>query len=92
MQIIDNIIILLLLVIAFYVGKKTADTYSRERIADLEYRLQLNAVEKGIGYVPQSVRRAPIGQPFMDRLKANGRATQRLDNSKQSSTDGASAC
>lgn len=81
MQIVDNILILLLPVIAFYAGKKISDKYNSERIEELGYIVRLQATERGIGYIaPQTSKKfVPIGQPFMDKLKENGRATQRLD-------------
>ena len=80
MQIVDNIIILLLPVIAFISGKKISDSYNASVIDHLQYQLRLYAAEKGIGYVAPPARKKyfPIGQPFMDKLKENGRATQTL--------------
>lgn len=82
MRIIDNIIILLLIVIAFVSGKKISDSYHNDQIRELEYLLRLSAAEKGIGYVAPPVKKkfVPIGQPFMDRLKENGRATQQISS------------
>ena len=80
MQIIDNIIILLLPILAFFAGKKISDNYHDRVIQELTYQLRLNAAEKGVGYVAPPVKKkyVPIGQPFMDRLKENGHATQTL--------------
>ena len=84
MQIVDNILILLLPVIAFIAGKKISDRYHEIIISHLEYQLRLNAARDGIGYVAPPVKKksVPIGQPFMDRLKENGHATQSLRNSQ----------
>ena len=83
MQLVDNIIILLLIVLAFIAGKKISDSYHSEQIEYLVYQLRLNSAEKGVGYVAPPTRKkvVPIGQPFMDRLKENGHATQALRNS-----------
>ena len=82
MQIIDNIIILLLPVIAFIAGKKISDSYHEKTISELQYQLRLNSAREGVGYVaPPSKKHVPIGQPFMDKLKENGRATQQINNS-----------
>ena len=83
MQILDNIIILSLPVLAFIAGKIISDRYHERQIQELEYQLRLYAAERGVGYVapPQKKKYVPIGQPFMDRLKENGRATQSLRNS-----------
>ena len=81
MQIVDNIIILLLPVIAFFVGKRISDNYHERQIQSLEYQIRLYAAEKGVGYVAPPIKmpkKMPIGQPFMDRLKENGHATQTL--------------
>lgn len=82
MQILDNAIILCLIFLAFFAGKKTSDHYYSDIIDELRYQIRLNAAKNGVGYVAQpSHKRAPIGQPFMDRLKTNGRAIQQLRNS-----------
>ena len=89
MQILDNIIILLLSVIAFYAGKKISDSYNERTIQELMYQLRLNAAERGVGYVAPPVKApkkfVPIGQPFMDKLKEQGHATQALRTSPNSS-------
>lgn len=77
MQILDNIIILSLPVLAFIAGKKISDRYNESIISELRYQLRLTLAEKGVGYIAPPKR--VIGQPFMDKLKENGRATQRLD-------------
>jgi len=82
MQILDNVIILLLPIIAFIAGKRISDNYNRHIIDELQYQLRLSAAEKGVGYVAPPPRKyVPIGQQFMDRLKENGRATQTLRTS-----------
>jgi len=83
MQILDNVLILSLPVIAFIAGKLISDRYHERQIQELEYQLRLYAAERGVGYVAPPVRKkyVPIGQPFMDRLKENGHATQSLRNS-----------
>ena len=80
MQIIDNIIILALPVIAFIAGKVISDRYHERQIQELEYQLRLYAAERGVGYVapPAKKKCFQIGQPFMDKLKENGHATQAL--------------
>ena len=81
MQFLDNIIILLLITLAFIAGKKISDRYYKSQIDELDYIVRLQAVEKGVGYVPQQQpkRYIPIGQPFMDKLKENGRAVQKIN-------------
>ena len=85
MQILDNIIILVLPVLAFIAGKRMSDKYNADKIRELEYMLRLNAAERGVGYIaPQPVRKyAPIGQEFMDKLRENGRATQKVSRTEE---------
>lgn len=78
MQILDNLIILLLPVLAFWAGKRISDSYNNRQIQELEYLIRLSAAEKGVGYVARPVQKQPIGQEFMTRLKENGRATQQI--------------
>lgn len=84
MQILDNIIILTLPVLAFIAGKKIADRYNANIIEELRYLLRLNAAQHGVGYVapPQKARRVTVGQPFMDRLKETGHAVQQFSPEK----------
>jgi len=81
MQIVDNVIILLLPILAFWAGKHISDRYHEGIIDELRYSLRLNAAERGVGYVapPAKRQRVPIGQPFMDKLKETGRAVQQID-------------
>ena len=86
MQILDNIIILLLPIIAFIAGKRISDRYNANQISELQYQLRLAAAEKGIAYVapPSAKKYMPIGQNFMDRLKQQGRAVQKLSTDSTS--------
>lgn len=81
MQILDNLIIIILFVVAFYAGKKTSDNYNANVIEELRYIIRLNAAKEGVGYVAPPVhrRRNTIGQEFMDKLHQNGKATQQID-------------
>jgi len=80
MQIVDNIVILLLIIGAFMFGKHISDTYHEKQIQELIFQLRMYGAEKGVGYVAPPVKKkfVPIGQPFMDKLKEQGRATQQL--------------
>lgn len=83
MQILDNLIILCLHVLAFWAGKHIADKYNAQRIAELEFQLRLEAAKNGVGYVaPPPKKYVPIGQNFMDKLKENGRAVQKINPSQ----------
>lgn len=88
MQILDNVIILLLIVVSFVAGKKISDSYNERIIQELIYQLRLDAAERGVGYVAPPVKVpkkfVPIGQPFMDKLKEQGHATQALRTSPNS--------
>jgi len=84
MQFVDNFIILMLIALAFWMGKRISDSYYQKVISELEFQLRLRAAEKGVGYVapPAPVRKyMPIGQPFMDRLKKDGRAVTKFKQS-----------
>lgn len=82
MQIVDNAIILLLIALSFFAGKRTADRYNEHIIDELRYQTRLFAAQQGVGYVapPMKRQRQPIGQEFMDKLKKDGRATQQINN------------
>ena len=81
MQIVDNIIILLLPVLAFLAGKHISDKYHAMIISELQYQLRLSAAKEGVGYVaPPPKRYVPIGQQFMDKLKQDGKAVQQIKN------------
>jgi len=81
MNFIDNILIIGLIAAAFFLGKHISDKYHEKIMSEYEYLVRLDAAKHGMGYVapPQKVKRAPIGQDFMDRLKSNGRATQQIN-------------
>lgn len=87
MLILDIILFLCVLGIAFYSGKKMADHYYQQILADLDlvnqdlqYQLRLSMMKASsqvIGYAPPPPRRRRIiGQPFIDTLKSRGRAIQ----------------
>ena len=84
MQIIDNIIILLLVIGAFLGGICISNYYHRVIESHLDYALKILSTEKGLGYIapPEAKKVVPIGQPFMDKLKEHGRATQALRSAK----------
>lgn len=71
--------------VSFWAGMKTADRYHREAVQHEEYALRLQHARMYSGdysaYVapPQKRKISPIGQPFMDKLKTEGRATTKLN-------------
>jgi len=79
---IEALIALILIVLSFSAGKIISDRYNDRIISELQYQIRLDAASKGVGYVapPARKQRVPIGQPFMDRLKENGRAVQQIEN------------
>ena len=84
MRLLDNTIILMLIVLAFYAGKKISDSYHEKRIDELKCQIRVCSMEKGIGYPPVvPVPQNPVGPEFMERLKKTGRATQILDTSNK---------
>lgn len=83
MQILDNLIILLLVVLAFVAGLLVAGNYYRQMLAQHQYTEKILAADKGLGYLaPPQKKLVPIGQQFMDKLKETGRATQQLRGAK----------
>ena len=86
MQMLDNFIILALIVLAFIAGKVISDRYHEKIIQELQYQLRLNAARDGVGYIAPPVKKqlVPIGQPFMDKLKETGHATQAIRTHRQS--------
>ena len=81
---IESLVALILIILSFISGKHISDSYHQSQIQELEFQLRLMAAEKGVGYVAPPVRRrAPIGQPFMDKLKENGRAVQQIRPNSQ---------
>lgn len=83
MQILDNVIIIGLIVLAFIAGLKLAGHYYERLMEEERYANKILAVKGGYGYIaPPEKRHVPIGQPFMDKLKENGRATQALRSSQ----------
>jgi hypothetical protein len=77
---IDNLIILLLIIGAFIAGLATAGMYWRRLVNEWRYSCKILAADKGLGYIapPEEETVLPLGQDFMDRLKANGRATKAI--------------
>ena len=74
----DNIIILLLIVLAFVAGLSLAGHFYSQMLAQHQYTEKILASDKGLGYIAPPQKFVPIGQPFMDKLKETGRATQKL--------------
>lgn len=87
MQILDNLIILTLPVLAFIAGKIVSDNYNDKIISYLQYQIRLLSAKEGVGYVaPPAKKYVPIGQPFMDKLKEQGRAIQQIRSDKGAET------
>lgn len=76
-MLIDYILVLLLSAASFYAGKRVSDSYNQTVIEELRYQIRVSAAQHGVGYIAPP-KRVPIGQPFMDKLKQNGRATQKI--------------
>ena len=89
MNILDNFLIIAIHVICFYAGMKISDKYHREEQQRVDYELRLMQARLRANdyavYVPQrpiKTKRMPIGAPFEDRLKTEGRATQQISPTK----------
>lgn len=81
-----SIVIVILVSLAFVFGKLVSDnynnkiiSYTQEMLEEYKYVVRLIEASKGIGYVSPPIKRSPIGQQFMDKLRENGRATQQLN-------------
>jgi len=73
-----------MIAVSFWAGMKTADRYHREAMQHEEYSLRLAHARMESGsYSSYVAPIQPIGQPFMDRLKSQGKATQQIRKSKQ---------
>lgn len=88
MDIIDMIVEAGLYAACFIAGMRTSDRYHEEQRRQIEYEVRLaQARMKAKDYAayvkPVERKRMPIGQPFFDRLKNNGRATQQINKSKE---------
>ena len=89
MNILDNFLIIAIHVLCFYAGMRISDKYheqERQRV-ETEVRLanaRFHANDYAVYVPPAPVKqkRMPIGQPFMDRVKQNGRATQQITSDK----------
>lgn len=73
---------------SFFAGVRTSDRYHEEQRRQVEYEIRLaqarmKAKDYAVYVKPVERKRMPIGQPFFDRLKKNGRATQQISKSKQ---------
>lgn len=88
MDIINMIVEVGLYAACFIAGLRTSDRYHDEQRRQVEYEVRLaQARMKAKDYAPYvkpvERKRMPIGQPFFDRLKKNGRATQQINRSKE---------
>ena len=78
---IESLVCLILIVVSFMSGKMISDRYNERTISELQYQLRLEAARNGVGYVaPPVKKKVPIGQPFMDKLKEEGRAIQKFSS------------
>ena len=85
MQILDNVLILALPILAFIAGLKLAGHYYSRILAEYQYAEKILSAGKGLGYIalPQLKKSGPIGQDFMDRLHNSGHATQAIRNPRR---------
>lgn len=93
-MLIDYLIALIVNALCFYAGMTIANKYHTEQQRNIEREIRLyNARMKANDYavyLPEQPKDGPITQEFMDHLKENGRATQRVHTPRQSDP-GASA-
>lgn len=86
-----DILVYLVLVIThfacFLAGLKISDKYHDEKQQEADYQSRLAVARQRAGdfsvLIPkQEIKQMPIGQPFLDKLKENGRATQQINTTK----------
>lgn len=85
MQILDNFIIIALHVICFYAGMKISDRYHEKEQSRIDYEVRLATARQkanDYGAYVAPPKKAPIGQPFIDKLHETGRATQQINPDK----------
>ena len=79
---IELIVAVLLIAIAFYAGLKTSDRYHDNMMNILWHFVRQPDYQKGVGYVspPQQVvrRRRLVGREFEERLQKTGHAIQKF--------------
>lgn len=79
MLLLDGLLILCLIVGAFFLGRHITIHDYENLINYYNYFYRMDAAKHGVGYVaPPAKRRAQIGDQFMERLKTTGHATQSL--------------
>jgi hypothetical protein len=87
LNILDNFLIIAIHAVCFIAGMKLADKYHREEQRRVDYELRcfntrLQAGDYGIYPQPAPPKRQYMGQPFVDRLRTNGRAIQQISKDK----------
>lgn len=88
MQILDNFIILAIHVACFIAGLKLSDHYHEKAQARADYESRLAAARQEARdmrvYVSpeRKTKPMPIGQAFIDKMQAEGRATQQINREK----------
>lgn len=81
MNIVDNVIILLLIVGSFIAGLKLSGHYYTMLFEERDYQERLREAREYAQWTGPGgpyVARKPIGTDFMERLRTNGRAVQKL--------------
>ena len=87
MNILDNFLILAIHIACFIAGMRLADKHHRQEQRRVDYELRcfnarMMAGDYNIYPQPAPSKRYPMGQPFIDRLHTNGRATQQISKDK----------
>ena len=75
------LIVLGLIVLAFFSGLKLAERYYRMILAEEQYVNRVLYMSNGLGYVARHESSMPIGHDFMEQLSKTGKATQFLKRS-----------
>lgn len=79
---IELIVAVLLIAVAFYAGLKTSDRYHENAMAILWRFVRQPDYQNGVGYVPPppqvARRRRLVGREFEERLQKTGHAIQKF--------------
>lgn len=79
MNILEDLFVLALVVFAFLYGRYDSDRYNSQLVEELKYQIRIISAQHGVGYTaPPPPRRERIGRQFMQKLKQNGRAVQKI--------------
>lgn len=78
MNFVEDLFVIALIVCAFLYGRYDSDRYNSQIVEELKYQIRILSAQHGVGYVAPPPKRERIGRQFMQKLKQNGRAVQKI--------------